>query len=118
MDDSVHIFWHNQQKIKAAESWPNDRTWVAGTGRSTTAVFVVYQSKAAPHPELGRLGDVWVTPDDAYYNTAEGWTLWSNGAVIPCPYNDKLRLMWSAHAQFKYLSTSSRDTESGRWKQG
>jgi hypothetical protein len=120
-ESPIHVFWHNQMKLRHHEQWPDDRRWPAVRCKSHTwaGVFVLFYCDAPPNLDVGRAGDLWVNKHAIYSKNTEGqWRLWHKGDIVQCPYDEGLQLTWSAHAHFKYLAKNSTKTETSRWKKG
>jgi hypothetical protein len=120
-ESPIHVFWHNQMKVRLHKQWPEDRKWPAVRHNSHTwaGVFVLFYCDAPPDLSIGRAGDLWVNKRSIYSKTTEGlWRLWNKKDAVRCPYDESLQLTWSAHAHFKYLTKNSTKTETSRWKKG
>jgi hypothetical protein len=110
----IHVFWHNKMKLENPDGWPANRKWRATTGGSICGVFVAYYSVVQPLENLGRAGDLWVTPDAIFVkDLANMWIPWTKSSTYACPYDASLKLIWSRNAHFKYLRYSR--TERSRW---
>lgn len=108
-------------KLQNPEKWPEDRKWRAVTGDSLTGVFVGYKTEMEPLAALGRSGDLWITSKSIFVKHAAAsenvcqWTRWRKNLKFSCPYDERLSLVWSTGAHFKYLTDSSKRSESRRW---
>lgn len=112
---AIHVFWNVLLDIKSPEGWPANRQYASSSRKTVTAVFVTYQSKQAPLPDLGIPGDTWLTKSQVYVKETTGkWTNWHQ-PIIHCPYDSVRVFGWSRSVQFKYLIEDSLKTERRRW---
>ncbi|KAI0686293.1 hypothetical protein BC835DRAFT_1309611 [Cytidiella melzeri] len=117
----ITVIWHNQRSLEKHENWPDDRKWSASSGKSVHGAYAAYVTHAEPIADIGRPGDLWIMPDEIHVKQARprcSWERWHNQQAVFCPYDQRLQLIWSHHAHFKYMQHKSLKTETNRWNHG
>ncbi|KAI0086721.1 hypothetical protein BDY19DRAFT_342651 [Irpex rosettiformis] len=113
----INVFWINLINIHDPIKWPQNRQYTAFSKKTTTGVFVTYQSDQTPLSSFGVCGDLWVTSDRLFIKETDGsWTVWNRGVQFRFPFDQSRRLVWSHNAHFKYLGDETVRTEALRWK--
>lgn len=113
----IHVFWINHHIIKQPENWPSNRVHLASTGKTSTALFVTYQSDQTPMTTLGLTGDLWLTRQDVFVKDNNGtWNSWNKGSIYECPYDSLRVLDWSTLGHFRYLNHETFKKERRNWR--
>lgn len=56
--EAIHVFWIDLLNIKQVEDWPLNRRKPSTTKKTSTGIFVTYQSVCASLASLGDRGDL------------------------------------------------------------